>query len=361
MTYLPPTNDSNFISLWMVKLSGGMYIARLTDQFWASKSLTSSTPGGRALKLFLSQYLNRLFYTFLGLSYIAVVVTEAAECRPFHQYWQVTPTPTLACRVAPGNLTAMGILHILTDLTLVALPLPMILSARLPRKLKLETFLLMLFPLANVAFTCYRLPVIYTKAGSQPARTLLASIDILISTASANALVVISFLKDRGFKKLKYRHRGGEDDDGPIEHVNSTGVELESMDNVNSPRNSAGPYSKRRSPLPSPRRPTWGSDEDLMHDDSDGGPSTHTTSARDAENDRSADATGLDASVLVMNDTGHLSPHIKAETSIVAARQGENEGRRKTITGPASPSPSRASLQSGIVVETSWQVDVTQN
>ncbi|KAJ4418013.1 hypothetical protein N0V82_005865 [Gnomoniopsis sp. IMI 355080] len=350
----------------MVKLSGGIYIARLTDQFWASKSLTSSTSGGRALKLFLSKYLNRLFYTFLGLSYIAVAMTEATECRPFHQYWQVTPTPTLSCRVAPVNLIAMGTLHIVTDLTLVALPLPMIISARLPTKIKLETFLLMLFPLANVAFTCYRLPVVYTRAGAQPTRTLLASIDILISTATANALVVISFLKDRGFKKLKYRHREGDDDDGPIEHVISSGVELESMDNVHSPRNSAAhPYSKRRSPLSSPRRPTWGSDEDLMHDDSDGGPSTHTTSVRDTnENDRlggdaSATTTGEDAAVPVLNDTGHLSPHIKAETSIVAARQGENAGRRRTITGPASPSPSRVSLQAGIVVETSWQVDVT--
>lgn len=341
----------------MVKLSGGIYIARLTDQFWASKSLTSKTSGGRALKLFLSKYINRLFYTFLGLSYVAVVISEAVECRPFNHYWQVTPTPTLSCRVAPGNLFTMGGLDIFTDLTLVALPLPMILSAKLPTKIKLETFLLMLFPLASVGFTCYRLPSIHARDGSQRYRTLLASVDILISTTSANALVVISFLKDRGFKKLKYRPRHGEDD-VPIEHVISTGVELDSLDNVNSPHG-AGPFSKRRSPLPSPRRPTWGSDEDLMHDDSDGGPSTYTASARDVENDI-PEATGQDIPVLVLNDTDHLSPHSKAETSIVAARQEENTGRRKTITGPASPSPSHTSLQSGIVVETSWQVDVTR-
>ncbi|KAJ4385553.1 hypothetical protein N0V93_009982 [Gnomoniopsis smithogilvyi] len=343
----------------MVKLSGGIYIARLTNQFWASKSLTSNTSGGRALKSFLSKYLNRLFYTFLGLSYIAVVTSEAAECRPFNHYWQVTPTATLSCRVAPANLFITGGLDIFTDLTLVALPVPMILNAKIPTKLKLETFFLVLFPLVNVAFTCYRLPTLYARDGAQRYRTLLASIDILVSTASANALVVVSFLKDRGFKKLKYRHREGEDDD-PLEHVISTGMELESMDNGNSTTHSAGPFSKRRSPLPSPRRPTWGSDEDLMHDDSDGGPSTHTTSTRDAEIDTGPDVVEQDASILVLNDTGHLSPHIQAETSIVAAHQVEKQGRRKTVTRPASPSASRTSLQSGIVVETSWQVDVTQ-
>lgn len=339
----------------MIKLSEGIYIARLTDQFWASKSITSNTSSGRALKAFLSNYLNPIFYTFLALSYIAVVLSEAAECRPFHHYWQVTPTPELACRVAPGNLLTMGILDIVTDLALVALPLPMIISAKLPTRIKLETFLLMLFPLVNVAFTCFRLPFIRFNHGAQRYRTLLASVDILLSTASANALVVISFLKDRGFKKLKYRHREGEDDGPGEEGVISSGVELESLDNAN-----GRPFSNRKSMLPSPRRPTWGSDEDLMRDDSDGGPSTHTTSARDAESGELADViVGQDGVITVRNDTSHLSPDIKAETSIVAARRVEVQGRTRSVTVPSSPPPCHTSVQSGIVVETSWKVDVS--
>lgn len=341
----------------MIKLSGGIYVARLTDQFWASKSLTSNTSGGRALKAFLSQYLNRIFYTFLGLSYIAVVLSEAAECRPFNHYWQVTPTPAVSCRVAPGNLLTMGILDIVTDLALVALPLPMIISAKLPTRIKLETFLLMLFPLVNVGFTCFRLPYIRANHGAQRYRTLLASIDILITTASANALVVISFLKDRGFKKLKYRHREGEDHEPIEDGVVSSGVELESIDNGNGGR----PFSSnRKSILPSPRRPTWGSDEDLMRDDSDGGPSTYTTSAREAESGGgSADVLGQEPVVSVRNSTSHLSPDLKVETSIVAESRDEVQGRTRSVTMPSSPPPCHTSLQSGIVVETSWKVDVT--
>lgn len=349
----------------MIKLSGGIYIARLTDQFWASKSLTSKTSSGRALKAFLSNHLNRIFYTFLALSYIAVVLSEAAECRPFHHYWQVTPTPELSCRVAPGNLFTMGVLHIATDLTLVALPLPMIISAKLPIRIKLETFLLMLFPLVNVAFTCFRLPFIRFNHGAQRYRTLLASVDILLSTASANALVVISFLKDRGYKKLKYRHREGEeddddDDDGATDEggVISSGVELESLDNN---KITGSPFGNhRKSMLPSPRRPTWGSDEDLMRDDSDGGPSTHTTSAKDAESGEAVEVLdGQDGMIIVRNDTSHLSPDLKAETSIVAARRVEAQGRTRSLTVPSSPPPCHTSLQSGIVVETSWKVDVS--
>lgn len=344
----------------MIKLSIGIYIARLTDQFWASKSITSNTSNGRAITAFLSRHLNSLFYAFLGLSYVAVVISEVAECRPFNHYWQVTPTPSSSCRVAIGNLLTMGILDILTDLTLVALPLPMILSARLPAKTKVETLSLMLIPLVSVGFTCYRLPSILASNGSQRYRTLLASIDILISTACANALVVISFLQDRGFKKPKYRYRQGELNDS-IEGVTSSGVELESMDNARS-LHQPGPYNKRKGLLQSPRerRPMWGSDEDLMRDDSpDGRPSTYNTSARDVENESSIGPEQL-ANVLVRENTYHLSPYQSAETSIVAARRAESDALEDNVAGLAIPPPSQQSQHQGIVVKTSWKVDISE-
>lgn len=339
----------------MVKLSVGVYIARLTNQFWASKSITSKTSGGRAIKAFLSKHLNHLFYAFLGVSYVVVVISEAVECRPFSQYWQVTPSPNPSCTVALVNLFTMGILNILTDLTLVALPLPMVFSAKLPTKTKAETLLFMLFPLVNVAFTCYRLPTILTENGSQRYRILMASIDILISTASANALVVISFLQDRGFKKPKYRYQGGDEDE-PQVHVTSSSVELQVMDNA-SPSHSPGPFGKRSGPLPSPRgrKPTWGSDEDLMRDDSDGGPSIYTTSAKDVDNEDSVVST-QGVNVRICDSTCHLSTHERVETSIVGQRRVEFEDSAKDAIGLETPSARQPSPHSGIVVETSWEV-----
>lgn len=348
----------------MIKLSVGIYIARLTNQFWASKSVTSNTSSGRAFNAFLSRYLNQAFYAFLILSYIVVAVSEAVECRPFSHYWQVAPTPSFSCRVAPGNFVTMGVFDIFTDLMLVVLPLPMIFSAKLPAKTKIETLLLMLFPLVNIGFTCYRLPFIFARDGAQPYRTLMASIDILISTSSANSLVVISIIKNRGFKKPKYRHPEEEGDDGALEHVSSSGIELGCMENVSPSRRTSGPFSKRTSyylQSPRERRPVWGSDEELMHDDSDGGPFiTRTISARDAGT-VSSSARGLGVIFSMSNSTSHLSPDMRAETNIVATRSLDFDGRLEDGTGLSSPPParSRTSLHQGIVVETSWHVGVS--
>jgi hypothetical protein len=71
------------------------------------------------------------------------------------------------------------------------------------RKVQLSLlFTLSLFP---VAITLYRIPSIVKRKGVQQYRTLWASIEILAATAVANALVLGSFLRDRGPKKIKYR------------------------------------------------------------------------------------------------------------------------------------------------------------
>lgn len=355
----------------MIKLSVSLYLIHLTNQFWAAKSLTSNTTNGRVIKTFLSKHLNATFYLFLGASYLATILSEFIECRPFKMYWQVVPTPPVSCRLAYGNLMTMGVLNIATDLALVALPLPMILDAKLPAKIKAETLLLMLFPLINIGFTSYRLPSIFNNAGSQRYRTLLASIDILISTATANTLVVTSFLQDRGFKKLKYHYPEGED--GPI-HPSDRGHELVDM---NLPTAKSNPFSMLAvnstgtgSRSPGLRRQPWGSDEDLMRDDSDGGlPTLHTTSSASGgmEEARDAESDDHDASDK-KNSTNHLSPHLKAETSIVAARSvtfrqdvDARDAERDATTGLEMPQLSRAtSLHQGIVVETTWTVNVSE-
>lgn len=343
----------------MTKLSVTIYIIRLTDQFWAAKSLTSKSNGGRLFKTFLSKHLSRILYGFLAMSYIGVLISQLTECKPFHQYWQVVPTAPVTCRVSYANLFNMGLFHVLTDLALVALPMPMILNARLPVKVKAETLLLMLFPLIDVAFTCYRLPSITVDGGEQTHRTLMASINILVSTASANSLVVISFLQDRGFKKLKYNHRDGED--GPIEQLGSPGLELKSIDQT--PAAAVGSGNGRgTSASPIHQRPTWGSDEDLMRDDSDDAPSLHTTSAGDADTGtRNVDmmSTGMEGAQ--PSSTDHLSPAAKVETSIVASRRVDFavDGDLASPSSRSQPSRESTHQTQGIMVETTWKVQVS--
>lgn len=104
-------------------------------------------------------------------------------------------------------------------------------------KKKIQLVLLFSLSLAVVASTLYRVPHIIRAHGSQQLRSLLASVDLLFATTAANALVLGSFVRDRGVKKIKFRHNS---------------IAADSLDRA------------------SERRPTinrhWGSDEDLVRD-----------------------------------------------------------------------------------------------
>ncbi|KAL2108806.1 hypothetical protein VUR80DRAFT_3346 [Thermomyces stellatus] len=108
----------------------------------------------------------------------------------------------------------------------------------MPFKTKVQLVLLFSLNLAMVATTIYRVPHTVWKRGSQQYRSLMASVEILFAATAANALVLGSFVRDRGIKKPKFRY-GFED--------------LESAD-----RKGSEPRS-----LPTLQR-HWGSDEDLV-------------------------------------------------------------------------------------------------
>lgn len=414
---------------------------RLIDQFWAAKALLSKSSGGRFFKTFLSKYINCMLYASLILSFIGVVVSELVECRPFPHYWQVVPDPGTSCRQSYGQLFTMGGLNILTDIILIALPLPLIIEAKLTRKVKLESMALMLFPLVNIAFTAYRLPntVSAGHLGSQRYRTLMASLDILLSTAAANALVVTSFLQGRGFKKTTtYRdpkllalldeesslerkvtverqrqrqrhshphphpHRIGGEGEGEGE----PGLELSTLSPTAGLRLSTRSSSSREdrqhhhhAPVAGPRR-YWGMmDEDLMRgDDSilgDSPPASLTSRRRvtwmsgvatlpvdvsSGYNGYNGGGGGPPATDDCCSErsTTRLSPYPQAQTTIstdkaaaaalARAREEEEESSAAAASAASDmvggqiaipPRARRSSMTRGIVVETTWHVDVS--
>jgi hypothetical protein len=131
----------------------------------------------------------------------------------------------------------MATCNVITDLLLVFFPVPIILYSHMTRKKKIQLVLLFSMSLPVVGVTLYRVPHIIWDHGSQQTRSLLASIELFFATVAANALVLGSFVRDRGVKKIKFR-RGS--------------VAADSMDRT------------------SDRRPTihrhWGSDEDLVRE-----------------------------------------------------------------------------------------------
>jgi hypothetical protein len=142
---------------------------------------------------------------FLVLTFIAVVIADLAECQPFTHYWQVVPDPGGRCRQGYAQLLTLGVANVITDLLLVAFPIPIIIRSKMPVKRKIQLVLLFAGSLLPAGTTLFRLPNIIDRHGSQQYRSLLASIEILFATAVANSLVLGSFVRDRGVKKQRWK------------------------------------------------------------------------------------------------------------------------------------------------------------
>src|SRR5271163_3880513 len=68
---------------------------------------------------------------FLLASFIGVVISDIAECRPCYQYWQVVPDPGPQCRQGYAQLITMGAFNVITDLFLILFPIPIIILSQM--------------------------------------------------------------------------------------------------------------------------------------------------------------------------------------------------------------------------------------
>jgi hypothetical protein len=204
----------------MLKLTITEFFKRLTLNIW--------TRSHERMLVLIRWF---LFITFLG-----VVIMDVAECQPITHYWQVVPDPGPRCRQGLGQLMMMGVANIVSDLLLVAFPLPIIIRSQMPLSRKIQLTFLFAGSLLPAGTTIYRLPNVIDRHGSQQYRSLLASIEILFATAVANALILGSFVRDRGVKKHRYKF----------------GSTSDSLERTSSRRGTVVRY--------------WGSDEDLVRD-----------------------------------------------------------------------------------------------
>ncbi|KAG0645370.1 hypothetical protein D0Z07_8879 [Hyphodiscus hymeniophilus] len=223
--------------LWMIKYSVSMYLDNIT-------------PTGSQHRY---QKLLRYLHIFLAVSFVGAVISDLAACQPFSHYWQVVPDPGPQCRQGYAHLLTSGVLNILTNIVLVvrdslragsSLP-PLDLHITNKRHRKTSIIIRMALPLAGVALTCYQLPMVVNHRGEQHFRSLVASFDILLVTFASNAVVLGSFLQDRGYKKTKYKHG-------------------DARSGFNVRKGSASGVAGREFGATKIMHDRWGSDEDLM-------------------------------------------------------------------------------------------------
>jgi uncharacterized membrane protein YuzA (DUF378 family) len=209
--------------IWMAKWSILEFLKRLVGAFWH----TSYEVGLQIIRYFLLA------------TFVAVIISDLAECQPISHYWQVIPDPGPHCREGIAQLMTMGICDIVTDIALVAFPIPIVIRSEMPLKRKISLVLLFALSLGLVGLTAYRVPATISRKSSQQFRSLFASFEILAAAGVTNAIVIGSFIRDRGVKKAKFRR--DSDADGSM----------------------LSPAQTRRATI---TQHHWGSDEDLVRD-----------------------------------------------------------------------------------------------
>lgn len=175
--------------IWISKLTVSEFLKRITIRIWR-----------RSYELTLQGIRIFLFVTFA-----AVVVSTLAGCQPFDHYWQVIPDPGPQCRFGFSNLITMGTCDIVTDVLLVAFPIPIVLRSGQSWKRKFQLASLFSLSIVMIGITASRVPEVIKHRGQQQYRTVWASCEILASAAVSNAVILGSFLRDKGTKKNKYR------------------------------------------------------------------------------------------------------------------------------------------------------------
>lgn len=173
----------------MAKYTVSEFLKRLTERFWKK----GYEWGLRAIRI------------FLVVTFVAVVIATLAECQPFTHYWQVKPTPKPQCRQGFAQLITMGVADIITDVLLIAFPIPIILHSGMPLKRKISLVALFSLSAVLIVITGARVPMVIERRGVQQFRSMFASSEILAATIVSNAIVLGSFLRDRGLKKAKFK------------------------------------------------------------------------------------------------------------------------------------------------------------
>ncbi|KAK5740762.1 hypothetical protein LTR17_004352 [Elasticomyces elasticus] len=182
--------------IWMNKLTVSEFLKRITIALWRP-SYEWTLQGIRV---------------FLGLTFIGVVVATLAECSPFNHYWQVIPDPGPHCRSGYAQLITMGVSDIVTDVLLIVFPVTiLVLRSAVGWQRKLLVGGLFSLSIIMVAITATRIPEVILHRGRQQYRTVWASSEILASTAVSNAVILGSFLRDKGHKKSRFRAQSMSD------------------------------------------------------------------------------------------------------------------------------------------------------
>jgi hypothetical protein len=109
----------------------------------------------------------------------------------------------------------MGIADIITDTLLVIFPISILMRSAMPVMRRIRLSLLFSLNGILICITAFRIMMVIEHHGRQQTRTVYASGEILAAAAASNAVILGSFLRDRGVKKAKYKTSQTDSVEGP--------------------------------------------------------------------------------------------------------------------------------------------------
>ncbi|KAJ5497821.1 hypothetical protein N7453_006872 [Penicillium expansum] len=179
---------------------------------WLQKLVLLDTYGRLLTHLRWEKVTMISYIGIFAVTYIVVQIVTFTECDPFNHYWIVLPDPGICCQ-AQLQLIVLGVLNIITDVMLIALPIPVLVIVKRSVVEKIQLAILFAVGLFIVAITIVRLPQNAKNSTAQVNRTTWASVELLAAAIVANAPVLYGLLK--GQKKKSKQATSGAGSTGP--------------------------------------------------------------------------------------------------------------------------------------------------
>jgi hypothetical protein len=265
----------------------------------------------------------------IPVTYVACLLVAFLKCIPFEKQWQIYPDPGNSCTPAVSYLQTIFVMvmNTITDIYLMAIPLPMIWKAQMPWKKKVTLMVMFSGGLLELVFGILRCVSVLTVGNKDPAQSGYWSIrESFVSYILTNMPMVYPMLKrfiDKS-RNASTRRTGTQE---------SHGYRLESQNRAD--RSKTGMTS---STAPANRNEPWDSKERIVVGSDDGYPSSLPES---------------DSNIAQIPGDGAMS------TGSGGASSGETHTRRSSVGWEQGKGRSERNEQ--IVVTTEYTVQVDQH
>ncbi|KAI0201358.1 hypothetical protein F4808DRAFT_424925 [Astrocystis sublimbata] len=176
-------------NIWLIKLNQLFYYQRVLN-------------GLRVQKLIIPMM------GLLGTAFVAAVLTIALYCVPLEKLWQVYPDPGKNC--VPQTTVVFTVvlsLNLLTDLCILLLPIPTVISIQLPILKKLGLLVLFSGGLLSIAFAILRYAFIF-NVQTEAVSALWTGRELFVATFAGQAPMIYPLLTRRFWARNRKSTKG---------------------------------------------------------------------------------------------------------------------------------------------------------